>query len=228
MSPMPPERRSSPAGISRLLSFGLKRVFDVTLALVALLVLSPLLAGLVVAVWIRLGRPIFFTQPRPGRGGRIFRMIKFRTMTDQRDASGRLRSDAERLTPFGAWLRSTSLDELPELWSIVKGDMSLVGPRPLLVDYLPRYTPEEARRHEVRPGLSGLAQVNGRNQTTWEERLQFDVWYVDHRSFLLDLSIIGRTIVQIIRRQGVNAKGEATMAEFRQPPGPKKSPSSLP
>lgn len=206
----------------------MKRLFDLGVALVALMLLAPLLLGLAVGVRLLLGRPIFFVQARPGRNGRIFRLFKFRTMTDRRDAFGRLRPDAERLTRFGAWLRSTSLDELPELWNIVKGDMSLVGPRPLLVEYLSRYTREEARRHEVRPGLTGLAQVNGRNHITWEKRLWLDVWYVDHRTFLLDLRIIGQTLVQIVQRQGISAPGEATMAEFRAPTGTKVCPATKP
>jgi len=192
-----------------------KRIFDFVVALIALLALAPLLLVVVLLVRFRLGSPVFFSQLRPGRGGRVFRLIKFRTMTDARDANGKLLPDSQRMTRFGKWLRSTSLDELPELWAVVKGEMSLVGPRPLLVEYLSRYTSEEARRHEVRPGLTGLAQVRGRNDTTWKVRLRFDVWYVDRRSFLLDLSIIGQTIVQIVRRQGISAKGEATMAEFR-------------
>ena len=142
-------------------------------------------------------------------------MLKFRTMTEARDAAGRLLPDAERLPPFGRWPRSTSLDELPELWNVLRGDISLVGPRPLLVEYLARYSPEQARRHEVRPGLTGWAQVNGRNATTWEERLRLDVWYVDHRSLWLDLRIIAMTVVQVLRREGIHAPGSATMPEFR-------------
>lgn len=195
----------------------MKRAFDVVAAGCALLILSPL--GLVLAMLVRrrLGSPVFFVQERPGRHGRPFRMWKFRTMTEQHGPDGRLLPDAERLPPFGRWLRSTSLDELPELWNVVRGDMSLVGPRPLLMRYLDRYTAEEARRHEVRPGLTGWAQVHGRNAASWEDRLRLDVWYVDHRSFLLDLRIILRTVKIVLRKEGISSAGEATMPEFRPP-----------
>lgn len=201
----------------------MKRLFDFLAALVALLVLWPVLLALALLVRAKLGAPVFFRQPRPGRGGRVFTLVKFRTMTDARDAAGNLRADAERLTPFGRWLRATSLDELPELWNVLRGEMSLVGPRPLLVEYLDRYTSEEARRHEVRPGLTGWAQVNGRNATSWEQRLALDVWYVDHRGFLLDLRILARTVALVFRRDGIHAPGEATMPEFRPPSGGGKS-----
>jgi lipopolysaccharide/colanic/teichoic acid biosynthesis glycosyltransferase len=195
----------------------MKRVFDFSLSLVVLVVLCPLLLGIAALVRFRLGAPAFFSQLRPGRGGRTFTLLKFRTMTDACDARGKLLSDAERLTPFGRWLREMSLDELPELWNVLRGEMSLVGPRPLLVEYLGRYTPTEARRHEVRPGLTGWAQVNGRNATTWEKRLALDVWYVDHRSFWLDLRILVLTVVSVLRREGISAPGVATMTEFRPP-----------
>jgi lipopolysaccharide/colanic/teichoic acid biosynthesis glycosyltransferase len=195
----------------------MKRAFDLLAAGLALLFLSPLCLVLAVLVRRRLGSPIFFVQERPGRHGRPFRMWKFRTMTHERGADGRLLSDAERLPPFGRWLRSTSLDELPELWNVLTGDMSLVGPRPLLMRYLDRYTAEEARRHQVRPGLTGWAQVNGRNAASWEDRLRMDVWYVDHHSLVLDLRIIARTVKIVLRREGISSAGEATMPEFRPP-----------
>jgi lipopolysaccharide/colanic/teichoic acid biosynthesis glycosyltransferase len=163
---------------------------------------------------MQLGTPILFRQVRPGRNGRLFKLAKFRTMTDERDASGGLLPDASRLTPFGRWLRATSLDELPSLWNVLKGDMSLVGPRPLLVEYLPLYSSEQARRHEVRPGITGWAQVNGRNALTWEQKFELDVWYVDHRSFWLDLRILLMTVRKVFVREGISAKGEATMPRF--------------
>ena len=195
----------------------MKRVFDFTLAAAALVALAPVILVVALLVRFRLGSPVFFRQPRAGRHGTIFTLWKFRTMSNAVDGAGRLRSDAERLTPFGAMLRSTSLDELPELWNVLRGDMSLVGPRPLLVEYLSRYTAAEARRHEVRPGITGWAQVHGRNATTWEERLRLDVWYVDHRSFSIDLLILRRTFAVVLRRDGIQAPGEATMQEFRPP-----------
>jgi lipopolysaccharide/colanic/teichoic acid biosynthesis glycosyltransferase len=161
-----------------------------------------------------LGSPIFFKQTRPGRYGKSFKMIKFRSMTDARDIAGRLLPDSERLTAFGQFLRSTSLDELPELWNVLKGDMSLVGPRPLLMEYLPLYTPHQARRHEVRPGITGLAQVNGRNSLSWEEKFDLDVWYVDNQSFLLDMKILLLTVKKVLLREGISASGEATMSKF--------------
>ncbi len=168
----------------------------------------PLMVVTGLAVWAGLGRPLLFVQERPGLGGRPFRLVKFRTM---REGSG---SDAERLTRVGWALRSTSLDELPELWNVLRGDLSLVGPRPLLMRYLPRYTPEQARRHEVRPGLTGWAQVNGRNALSWEKRFAYDVWYVEHQSLWLDLKILWLTVWQVLSRRGVSAEGEATMGEF--------------
>jgi lipopolysaccharide/colanic/teichoic acid biosynthesis glycosyltransferase len=189
-------------------------MFDLIASALALALLAPLLVAVALLVRIKLGSPVLFRQPRPGRGGRIFSLWKFRTMVDARDAVGRTLTDEERLTKFGRALRSTSLDELPELWNVLRGDMSLVGPRPLLVEYLPRYSPTEARRHEVRPGLTGWAQVNGRNTTSWAERLRLDVWYVDHRSFWLDLQIIARTVKVVSGREGISAPGAATMPEF--------------
>ncbi len=192
-----------------------KRIFDVVVAVAALFVLAPLLAILAVAVRILLGSPVLFRQQRPGKDGRLFTLYKFRTMKDLRDEAGRLLPDAQRLTPFGRWLRSTSLDELPELFNVLRGEMSLVGPRPLLVQYLERYSPEQARRHEVRPGLTGWAQVHGRNALPWPERLRLDVWYVDHLSFGLDCRILALTVVGVLRRQGISAPDHATMPEFQ-------------
>jgi lipopolysaccharide/colanic/teichoic acid biosynthesis glycosyltransferase len=192
----------------------IKRLFDVIVAGSALLALSPVLLIIAAVVRLRLGSPVLFTQGRPGRHGKIFTVWKFRTMIEARDANGILRSDAERLTPLGRVLRATSLDELPELWNIVRGEMSLVGPRPLLVDYLPLYTIEQARRHEVRPGLTGWAQINGRNALTWDQKFSLDVWYVDHRSFWLDLKIIALTVARVVRRDGISAAGDATMPRF--------------
>jgi sugar transferase EpsL len=191
-----------------------KRLFEIAASLASLLLLFPLIGLLAVAVRYRLGTPVFFRQKRPGLHGEVFEILKFRTMTDARGADGRLLPDAERLPPFGRFLRSTSLDELPELWNVLRGDMSLVGPRPLLVEYLERYSPEQARRHEVRPGVTGWAQINGRNAVSWEERLKMDVWYVDNLSFWLDLKILFLTIWKTIRREGISAPGEATMAPF--------------
>jgi lipopolysaccharide/colanic/teichoic acid biosynthesis glycosyltransferase len=185
-----------------------KRVFDVTVAAVGLVLLGPLLAGIAGLTWLRMGRPVLFRQWRPGRDGRPFSLAKFRTM---RPGPG---TDAERLTPFGRWVRRTSLDELPELWNVLRGDMSLVGPRPLLMSYVERYTPRQARRHQVRPGLSGWAQVNGRNLLSWEERLELDVWYVDHWSFGLDMKILARTILNALTGRGVRHPESATMPEF--------------
>jgi lipopolysaccharide/colanic/teichoic acid biosynthesis glycosyltransferase len=195
----------------------MKRTLDILAAGAALLVLSPVLVAIAVLVRLRMGSPVLFSQRRPGLGGRLFTMRKFRTMTDRRGPGGELLPDDQRLTGFGKWLRATSLDELPELWNVLTGDMSLVGPRPLLVQYLGRYTPEEARRHEVRPGLTGWAQVNGRNATNWEERLKLDVWYVDNRTFLMDLRIILKTVTVVLRKEGINSSDSATMREFRPP-----------
>jgi len=193
----------------------LKRVIDVLFASTALVVLSPLLAVVAVLVRVRMGPPVLFRQLRPGREGRPFELTKFRTMTDQRGPDGTLLPDAQRLTALGRFLRRTSIDELPELVNVVRGDMSLVGPRPLLMEYLPRYSAEQARRHEVRPGVTGWTQVNGRNELTWDEKFALDVWYVDHRSTRLDLEILGRTVSQVLSGQGVSAPGHATMEPFR-------------
>lgn len=200
----------------------LKRLFDFTAAFVALLVLAVPFAVLALLVRQRLGSPVLFRQVRPGLHGRPFEMIKFRTMTDDRLPDGTLMPDGERLTRFGRWLRATSLDELPELWNVVRGDMSLVGPRPLLMSYLSLYSPFQARRHEVRPGITGWAQVNGRNAVSWEERFRLDVWYVENRSFLLDLKILAMTVRTAVLREGISAPGEATMSRFtgsQRPPG---------
>ncbi len=191
-----------------------KRMLDIVLALAALVVLSPVIAFVALAVRRMLGSPVLFAQPRPGLGGRPFVLLKFRTMRHAEDATGRPLPDTERLGAFGRWLRSTSLDELPELWNVLRGDMSLVGPRPLLMEYLPLYTPEQARRHEVRPGLTGWAQVNGRNALSWEEKFRLDLWYVQNRSLWLDLRILGRTVLEVLRRDGISAEGEATMPRF--------------
>jgi sugar transferase EpsL len=191
-----------------------KRIFDLALVLLSAPFWLPLLLVLMVVVRIKLGGPVFFRQKRPGLDGEIFEMIKFRTMTMDRDANGVLLPDAQRLPAFGRLLRSTSLDELPELLNVLRGKMSLVGPRPLLVQYLDRYTPEQKRRHEVMPGLTGWAQVNGRNAISWDEKFKLDVWYVDHRSVGLDLRILFRTVWQVFKRDGISAAGEATMQEF--------------
>jgi sugar transferase EpsL len=194
---------------------GAKRAFDLLVALSGLLVLSPLLLALAFLVRLRLGSPVLFRQRRPGLHGRPFMMYKFRTMTDARDDQGRLLPDGERLTPFGRFLRSTSLDELPELLNVVRGEMSLVGPRPLLMAYLDRYTPRQARRHEVKPGITGWAQVNGRNALSWEEKFDLDVWYVDNGTFLLDLKILVLTVAKVARKEGISSAGHATTEEFQ-------------
>lgn len=192
----------------------LKRSFDFILALLMIVLLSPLLFFLYVTVTFKLGSPAIFRQQRPGKHGKIFTMYKFRSMTDARSETGELLPDEIRLTDFGKLLRKTSLDELPELFNILKGDMSFVGPRPLLVRYLERYTPEQARRHEVKPGLTGWAQVNGRNAISWDEKFKLDVWYVDHWSLWLDLKILGLTFMKVIKKEGIEAEGRATMEEF--------------
>lgn len=202
--------RRAPAAESRT-----KRSFDVAVSGAVLILFSPLFALLALLIRLRLGSPIFFRQMRPGLLGKPFLMVKFRTMTDARNAEGQLLPDGERLTPFGRFLRSTSLDELPELWNVLRGDMSLVGPRPLLLAYLDRYSPEQARRHEVRPGITGLAQVNGRNALTWAEKFRLDVVYVDTWTFGLDLRILAKTVVAVLRREGIAAPGQSTMEEFR-------------
>lgn len=191
-----------------------KRSLDVLLAGTTFLLLALPLLFLACLVRVRLGSPVLFRQVRPGLNGQPFMMVKFRTMTDERGEDGELLPDAQRLTAFGRFLRASSLDELPELWNVLRGEMSLVGPRPLLMEYLPLYSPEQARRHEVRPGITGWAQVNGRNAVSWEERFKLDVWYVDHSSLWLDLRILLLTVRKVIVREGISAQGEATMPRF--------------
>jgi sugar transferase EpsL len=191
-----------------------KVIVDRVIAATALLFLSPLLASLGLLIAVFQGRPVLFRQVRPGRLSRPFTLFKFRTMSDRRDAQGNLFPDAERLTRVGRFLRATSLDELPQLFNVLRGELSLVGPRPLLMDYLPRYSPQQARRHEVMPGITGWAQVNGRNAISWEEKFVLDVWYVDNWSLWLDLKILGMTSLKVIRREGINQDGQATMTEF--------------
>ena len=192
----------------------MKRFLDIIISVTALIILSPLL--LIIAIFIRwkMGQQVLFCQERPGLYGCPFTLYKFRTMTDTRDEKGNLLPDSERLTKFGRFLRSTSLDELPELFNVIKGDMSIVGPRPLLMQYLDRYAPEQARRHEVKPGITGWAQINGRNAISWEEKFKLDVWYVDNWSIWLDIKIIVITIWKILKREGINQEGQATMEEF--------------
>jgi lipopolysaccharide/colanic/teichoic acid biosynthesis glycosyltransferase len=193
----------------------LKRQLDILVAVCALLLLGPLMLALACLICYIDGKPVLFRQERPGRDGRPFTMLKFRTMSDARTPDGRLLPDGERLTRLGRLLRSTSLDELPEFWNVLRGEMSLVGPRPLLTSYLTRYTPEQARRHEVLPGITGWAQIHGRNAISWERRFQLDVWYVDHWSLGLDLVILWRTLAKVIRREGIHAPGHATVPEFQ-------------
>ncbi|MDI1244690.1 MAG: sugar transferase [Rhodoferax sp.] len=192
----------------------MKRLFDLLAASLALLVLTLPLLALAWQIRRKLGSPVLFRQVRPGLHGQPFTMVKFRTMTDECGPDGALLPDAQRLPPFGRFLRSSSLDELPELWNVLKGDMSLVGPRPLLMEYLPLYTPEQARRHAVRPGITGWAQVNGRNAISWADKFALDVWYVDHRSLWLDVQILWRTVRKVLVRDGISAAGEATMPKF--------------
>jgi len=192
----------------------MKRLFDIVASLAGLALLSPFLAVLAIGVRYGMGSPVFFRQSRPGYKGRFLTLYKFRTMRNVAGANGKPLADAERLTPLGRWMRKWSMDELPELFNVLKGDISLVGPRPLLPQYLGRYTPEQARRHEVKPGLTGWAQINGRNAITWEEKFALDVWYVDNRSFWLDLKILAMTAWKVLRREGISAEGEATMPEF--------------
>lgn len=191
-----------------------KRLLDIIIAAAALVLLSPVLLLLVWQIRRKLGTPVLFRQVRPGRGGIPFVMYKFRTMRDAEDENGRPLPDAERLTPFGRKLRAASLDELPELWNVLKGDMSLVGPRPLLMEYLPLYNAEQRRRHLVRPGITGWAQVNGRNAISWPEKFRLDVWYVENRSLLLDIKILFLTVKKVLDRSGINSEGEATAAKF--------------
>lgn len=192
-----------------------KRTLDITVSASALLLLSVPLAA--VTAWLHFankGAGAFFTQERPGKNGKIFRVVKFKTMTDERDADGRLLPDAKRLTRAGKFVRSTSIDELPQLWNVLRGDMSLIGPRPLLVKYLPLYSPEQARRHEVRPGITGWAQCHGRNSIPWSRKFELDVWYVDHISLRTDLEVVLTTLRKVIRREGISQKGEATVQAF--------------
>lgn len=193
----------------------LKRLFDLILSIVGLLFLLPVIALIVLLVRLKIGSPIFFEQRRPGLNGEIFKLVKFKTMTNERDKNGNLLSDEIRLTKFGKFLRSTSLDELPGLWNVLKGDMSLVGPRPLLVEYLPLYSEKQSRRHEVRPGITGWAQVNGRNAISWNEKFELDVWYVDNQSIWLDVKILWLTLKKVIRREGVTKDGHATTEYFK-------------
>jgi lipopolysaccharide/colanic/teichoic acid biosynthesis glycosyltransferase len=193
----------------------MKKFFDFLVAFLLIIFLAVPLVLLSLAIRIKLGSPVLFRQARPGIKAQQFEMVKFRTMTDDRDASGALLSDANRLTPLGRFLRSTSLDELPELWNVLKGDMSLVGPRPLLMEYLPLYSPEQYRRHEVRPGITGWAQVNGRNSLSWDDKFKLDVWYVDNQNMWLDIKILFMTARKVLIRDGITAEGEATMSAFK-------------
>ena len=193
----------------------IKRAFDFLVALFALLILLPVIMVVAVLIRLKLGSPILFTQDRPGLNGNVFKMMKFRTMLDAKDKQGNLLPDDERMTPFGAFLRSTSLDELPGLFNVLKGDMSLVGPRPLLVQYLPLYSNEQARRHNVRPGITGWAQVNGRNAISWDEKFKLDVWYVDNQSFWLDIKILLLTVKKVFVREGISADGHVTIEPFK-------------
>lgn len=192
----------------------MKRLLDIVLSATALLLLAPLVLWVAWQIRRKLGSPVLFRQTRPGLHGKPFQMIKFRTMRDAVGLDGESLPDAERMTPFGGFLRASSLDELPELWNVLKGDMSLVGPRPLLMEYLPLYSREQYRRHEVRPGVTGWAQVNGRNALSWDEKFRLDVWYVDNQSFWLDLRILFMTVKKVLMRDGINASGEATMPKF--------------
>jgi sugar transferase EpsL len=210
--PPPPPRQSGLAA---------KRAFDIVAALTGLLLAAPILLLLALVVRVGLGQPVLFRQLRPGLGGRPFTLLKFRTMTDARDEAGELLPDDQRMTRLGRFLRHSSLDELPELINVLKGEMSLVGPRPLLMEYLPHYTPEQARRHEIRPGVTGWAVTHGRNTTTWAERLQQDVWYVDHRSFALDCRILLLTVVKVIKQEDISPKGRVTMPRFDEEVGKK-------
>jgi sugar transferase EpsL len=193
----------------------MKRLLDFTASFIGLVILSPVLIIVAILVATKLGTPVFFTQERPGKNGRIFKMIKFRSMTNEKDENGNLLPNDKRLTSFGRWLRSTSLDEIPGLFNVLKGDMSLVGPRPLRVHYLPLYNEFENRRHEVKPGITGWAQVNGRNAISWEEKFKYDVWYVDNRNLLLDLKILFLTVLKVVKRDGITHQNDAAMPEFK-------------
>lgn len=193
-----------------------KRAFDFIMSLLGIIILFPIMVIIAILVAIKMGTPILFLQPRVGRDNRVFNIYKFRTMCNQHDETGKLLSDEQRLTKFGQFLRHTSLDELPELFNILKGDMSFVGPRPLLVEYLVEYNEHQIRRHEIRPGLTGWAQVNGRNLVSWEDRFNLDVWYVDHRHFWLDLKILLMTFITVLKREGISQEGQVTMEKFKQ------------
>jgi len=193
----------------------LKRIFDFSISFILLILSFPLLAIIAFKIRQNLGKPVLFKQLRPGLAGKPFQMFKFRTMKESCDSNGKLLPDEARLTNFGRFLRSTSLDELPELWNVLKGEMSLVGPRPLLMDYLPLYSPEQARRHEVKPGITGWAQVNGRNTLSWEEKFNLDVWYVDNQSFLIDCKILWQTLLKVLKREGINTTSDAMMPAFK-------------
>jgi lipopolysaccharide/colanic/teichoic acid biosynthesis glycosyltransferase len=206
----------------------MKRLLDFTAALAALVLLSPLIAVLALLIRTKLGSPVFFRQQRPGLHGKPFTLVKFRTMRDASDANGKALPDEERLSAFGSWLRRSSLEELPEFWNVLRGEMSLVGPRPLMMQYLPRYTLEQMRRHEVRPGLTGWAQVNGRNAVDWDEKFRLDVWYVNNRSLLLDLKILWLTARSVLRSEGISFEGSATMPEFMGSEPPEKAPGRRP
>ena len=196
----------------------MKRLFDVIGASAGLIIFSPLMLCIALRIRREMGSPVLFIQDRPGKGGKVFRMIKFRSMRDERNLAGHPLPDSDRMTSFGKKLRSSSADELPELWNVLKGDMSLVGPRPLLVEYLPLYTSDQARRHEVRPGVTGWAQINGRNAISWEEKFALDIWYVDNQSLWLDIKIIWLTILKVIKRDGILAAGETAMPKFSSNP----------
>ena len=193
----------------------MKRLFDLISSLIGLLVLLPVIVFIVLLVRLKIGSPVLFKQARPGLNGELFNMVKFRTMTNECDKDGNQLPDSKRLTSFGRFLRSSSLDELPELWNVLKGEMSLVGPRPLLMEYLPLYSSEQARRHEVRPGITGWAQVNGRNAISWDAKFELDVWYVDNQSLWLDVKILWLTVIKVISRDGIAAQGDVTMPVFR-------------
>lgn len=195
--------------------FLIKKVLDSFIALFLLIIFMPILILVSLILISKLSGNPFFIQPRPGKNSKIFYLIKFKTMTDKRDAAGKLLPDKDRITPIGKFIRSTSLDELPQLINVIKGDMSLIGPRPLLIKYLPLYTPEQARRHEVRPGITGWTQVNGRNNLSWEEKFKLDVWYVDNMSFVMDMKILWLTFSKVLKREGINQQGQATMESFR-------------
>lgn len=208
-------QQSSPSFFEQSAYAVAKRLIDAVVAFTLLLFFAPVLAGVALMIRAFIGSPVFFLQQRPGWNAVPFFVIKFRTMNNAVDRFGALLPDVDRLTPLGTWLRRLSLDELPQLWNVLKGDMSLVGPRPLLMEYLPLYTPEQARRHHARPGITGWAQINGRNAIDWDKRLELDVWYIDHASFLLDMKILVATFTKVIARQGVSAPGEATVSKFK-------------